>query len=466
MILGFLKQLLGDLLGNDASAAPTPQTNTSRRTHRGYDDDEKVSTKGGSDSPTSSIAPLVDTTELAAEELGKLHRIVDKYHRTLDAAELERRKNMMAEDLFTTATEAWYDEDYATSTPMFCELALSGYEEAYAYVGIALEFGQGGMDYDSQLMFKCYQRGIEHKFYPALYRLENYFFDHEHYAEARALYEQAINEGWNKSYEPLMLGKLYEEGLGVTSNIDLAIKYYRMAYHDKDPDLEARRALERLGAAYDAEDFELQLPNSERFKTAEELYSIGLSESQGLRANMPLAVAYYNAAAAKGDARAAYELALIYSNSSLPLYDEAKAATFTQQAEQGMLQAVEQHPGFADIAGWAYWKGIVCQKNKAKARQALQVGIDRSEVPENSMWIMAQILHEEGKHEEAFRYAFSAAERGQGMAMFDVAKSYESGIGTTANLNEAIRWYKACLDTPYAASSDARARLEEMGVSY
>ena len=52
------------------------------------------------------------------------------------------------------------------------------------------------------------------------------------------------------------------------------------------------------------------------------------------------------------------------------------------------------------------------------------------------------------------------------MAMFDVAKSYESGIGTTANLNEAIRWYKACLDTPYAASSDARARLEEMGVSY
>ena len=130
-----------------------------------------------------------------------------------------------------------------------------------------------------------------------------------------------------------------------------------------------------------------------------------------------------------------------------------------------MLQAVEQHPGFADIAGWAYWKGIVCQKNKAKARQALQVGIERSEVPENSMWIMAQILHEEGKHEEAFRYAFSAAERGQGMAMFDVAKSYESGIGTTANLNEAIRWYKACIGTPYAASGDARARLEELGIS-
>lgn len=463
MILGFLKQLLGGLLGNDASAAPTPQTNTSRRTHRGYDDDEKVSTKGGADSPASSIAPLVDTTELTADELGKLHRIVDKYHRTLDAAELERRQKMLMEDLFDMAKAAWKDDDYATSMPMFCELVLMGYEEAYAYLGIAIELGEGNIEYDSQLMFKCYQRGIEHKVYPALFRLGNYYFNHQCYDEARALYERAIAEGWNGSEEPLKLGQMYEEGLGVDPDRDLAIKYYRIA--DKMQDWEARDALDRLGATYDSEEFDVQLPNSELFKTAEELYSIGLSESQGLHANMPLAVAYYTASAAKGDARAAYELALIYNNSRLPLYDEAKAENFAKQAEQGMLQAVEQHPGFADIAGWAYWKGIVCQKNKAKARQALQVGIDRSEVPENSMWIMAQILHEEGKHEEAFRYAFSAAERGQGMAMFDVAKSYESGIGTTANLNEAIRWYKACIGTPYAASGDARARLEELGIS-
>jgi len=34
-----------------------------------------------------------------------------------------------------------------------------------------------------------------------------------------------------------------------------------------------------------------------------------------------------------------------YAAASLINESEAQAATFTQQAEQGMLQAVEQHPG-------------------------------------------------------------------------------------------------------------------------
>ena len=83
-------------------------------------------------------------------------------------------------------------------------------------------------------------------------------------------------------------------------------------------------------------------------KTAEELYSIGLSESQGLHANMPLAVAYYTASAAKGDARAAYELALIYNNSRLLLYDEAKAEY--EGRRNAAYEELSQIPG------------IVCQK--------------------------------------------------------------------------------------------------------
>lgn len=460
MILGFLKQLLGGLLGNDASAAPAPQTNKTRRARRGYDEDEKVTTKGGSSSSASSIEPIVDTTELTAEELGKLHRIVDEYHRTLDAAELGRRENMMAEDLFLMAKEAWQDEDYATSMPMFCELALMGYEEAYAYVGIAIEFGEAGMEYDSQLMFKCYQRGIEHKIYPALFRMENYYFDHEKYDEARALYELAIKEGWNKSYEPLMLGKMYEEGLGVDTNLDLAIKYYRMAYNYKEPDLEAKNALERLGATYDAEEFDLQLPQAVRFQPAGELYELGYEETQGFKPNIPLAVAYFVAAAQKGHAMAACRAAQIYGSDRYPIYDEAKAAVFAEQAENGLLQQVKQEPMFAKDAGSAFWWGDGCKKNKEKAIKCLEIGIENG--CEHSMRLLGDIYKKEGRMKDAFPLYLQAAQKGQGMAMFEVAQCYENGTGTSKNIAEAIKWYQACAAAPYAAAWDAQQKLNEL----
>lgn len=475
MILGFLKQLLGSLLGNDASAAPAPQTNTSRRaraygssdTKSRYDesDDEPASFDDSSADPFApgSGLPMPKSSELTAEETRILQRYLDEHLSDVPADILQQRENMAPEDIFEIARVAWNNDEFATSTPLSCELALQNYGPAFSDVGLALEFGQGGMQRNEELMLKCYLRGLESKNYTSLYRLGIYFMDHQRYDEARALFEQSIEEGWNSDEELYQLGRIYEEALGVPYDKDKAIHYYRMAHRLKS--IDASWALDRLGATYDAEEFDFQLPNSERFKTADELYNIGNSENQGFRTNIPLAVAYFNAAAAKGDARAAYELALIYDDSSLPIYDKAKSATFAQQAYAGLLQAAEQYPGFADIAGKAFWQGTVGPKNMTKARQALQIGIDRSEIPENSMWIMAQILHEEGKHEEAFRYAYSAAERGQGMAMFDVAKSYENGIGTTANFNEAIRWYKACIGTPYVASSDAQDHLAELGIS-
>ena len=63
---------------------------------------------------------------------------------------------------------------------------------------------------------------------------------------------------------------------------------------------------------------------------------------------------------------------------------------------------------------------------------------------------------------DAFDYYLKAAELGQGMAMFEVARCYENGTGTSRDIKNAIHWYQLCSKSHYAASHDAEDRLMEL----
>ena len=67
-----------------------------------------------------------------------------------------------------------------------------------------------------------------------------------------------------------------------------------------------------------------------------------------------------------------------------------------------------------------------------------------------------------GKKIPAFHYYLQAAKLGQGMAMFAVGQCYEKGEGTPKNKAEAIRWYKLCVKSNYAAEWDAKERLKKL----
>ena len=49
------------------------------------------------------------------------------------------------------------------------------------------------------------------------------------------------------------------------------------------------------------------------------------------------------------------------------------------------------------------------------------------------------------------------------MAMLELAKLYENGIGVSTNKEKAIEWYRKCADSKYKAANDAKEALERLG---
>ena len=49
-------------------------------------------------------------------------------------------------------------------------------------------------------------------------------------------------------------------------------------------------------------------------------------------------------------------------------------------------------------------------------------------------------------------------------AMFELAKLFESGLGTSYSKEKAIEWYKRCVESNYRASDDAKEALKRLGV--
>ena len=82
----------------------------------------------------------------------------------------------------------------------------------------------------------------------------------------------------------------------------------------------------------------------------------------------------------------------------------------------------------------------------------------------NAAWRYGLICKDEINYTEAFTYLLTAAEKGQGMAMFEVAKLYENGLGTSQNKEKAIEWYTKCSNSNYAAAEDAKEELKRFDV--
>ena len=80
----------------------------------------------------------------------------------------------------------------------------------------------------------------------------------------------------------------------------------------------------------------------------------------------------------------------------------------------------------------------------------------------NAAWRLGVIYIDEMEYTEAYKFLLRAAEAGQGMAMFELAKLYENGLGTAHNREKAIEWYRKCAKSTYMAADDARKALRRL----
>ncbi|MBR6059747.1 MAG: sel1 repeat family protein [Victivallales bacterium] len=164
--------------------------------------------------------------------------------------------------------------------------------------------------------------------------------------------------------------------------------------------------------------------------------------------------------ARNGHALAAFRLAQLCSEPySWKVYDPSRADELKTQAMANMVKQVEAKPSLAFDAGFAYLYESG-SKDIQNAERYFQIGADTGDA--SCIWQLGEIAKMTGQKERAFQYFLKAAKLGQGMAMFEVAECFKNGEGTPVDKDEAIHWYKLCVESKYAASSDAENRLKEL----
>jgi TPR repeat protein len=357
-----------------------------------------------------------------------------------------------ADSDYESAYTAWKNKEYGKAFPVFLRLAQCGYERAYGYVGLCYELGEGvAKDYQQMLVY--YNKAIEAKDYIGVYRLGIFYTSRGDFGKARQLYEQAIQEGWATGDAYLKIATMYEEGQGGIIDLGKAIQYYRIALQHHE--VEAQSALNRLGV-YD----EVVLPESFLKYSARQLYKLGEQNCKGFGSNESLAFALFKAAAAKGHPFAAKRVVQMYSDNGFPFEDEGVIRDYKQLATDEMIIWTQRDSDFAWEAGYAYHYGVGCFASIEKAEECFRIGVEHGSA--SCQWELGRIEEAKGSFTDAYNHYRKAAESGQGMAMFELARCYETGIGTPKDLQKAIRWYEECSQSRYASASEAKEKLRKL----
>ena len=157
--------------------------------------------------------------------------------------------------LFEQTYEKYELHNYSETFPIFSQLANNGYSRAYGYMGLAYELGEG-VEKNTAQMCKWYDLAIKSGQNWCGWRLGKYLADlDQHYLALDALMIAAKSSGF-KEEASLLLGEMFENGLGVDKNIKNAIEYYKNAALGISSGQQALVALERLGASlYEDSDF-------------------------------------------------------------------------------------------------------------------------------------------------------------------------------------------------------------------
>ena len=171
------------------------------------------------------------------------------------------------------------------------------------------------------------------------------------------------------------------------------------------------------------------------------------------------ALACLETAAEAGHAVAAFKLSRLYADAHSRMYDKQKAMDLSRQALADMVKQVLANPSLAWDAGYAYLYESNPQ-DVPKAKQCFQVGADAGNA--SCVWQLGEIAKIEGQKVRAFQKFLEAAVLGQGMAMYAVAECYETGYGVPFDKGEAIRWYRRCAESSFAAHHDAEKKLQQL----
>ena len=367
--------------------------------------------------------------------------------------------------VFSKAMGYYREEDYEKSFPLFSYLSGMKYKNAYGYMGLAYELGEG-TDADKDKMISYYEEAIKKGDYWCAYRLGMYYYAEGDYGEAmNNLMRCGANDNGFRSDALYIMGKMYEEGTGVSKDMSQAILCYQKAVkYASVLECDARLALIRLGETVEQEDEFVEATKSMLMGlSAADMYQKGQEYEFGLNqryVSLTKAFAYYKAAADEGYAKAEKKMGDIYINKFYPFKDAAKSDKYYKKALKN-FKKLSKSDGEANYElGYMYQNGSGVEKDLEQAKYYYKLGVSLGD--KNAAWRLGVIYKNEMEYIEAYQYLLKAAEQGQGMAMYEVAKLYENGLGAPYDMEKAIEWYHKCAEIMCAARRDAQNALKRL----
>lgn len=226
------------------------------------------------------------------------------------------------------------------------------------------------------------------------------------------------------------LAQRYQYGGGVEKNMEQAIEYYKMAALQRD-----LRAIYSLGIIY--------------------LEGIGVPQDikQGL--------AYLNDAAFKGNRYAEYVLGRLYEqgfnadNGSVAIKPDMDRAIGMYNLASSNQYGLAQFR-LAELMIHQQKQSDISKKARVKRHQmikslyqgALAGGVKEAALP---LAFYNAIDKDPNKQKEAFDVALKAAGSGSSGGILLVGLMYDKGLGTSANHDEALYWYKKAPKNPIVA---------------
>lgn len=129
-----------------------------------------------------------------------------------------------------------------------------------------------------------------------------------------------------------------------------------------------------------------------------------------------------------------------------------------------LLKAAEGDypPALNDVA-FQYFKGQLLPDDIDKAEDAARRGAVQGD-DGCQLWL-GQILRQKGQYREAIEWLTKSARQGQGWSAFILGEMYERGEGVPADINEAVKWYKASAKTTNYYGKQAQEALDRLSVN-
>lgn len=309
-----------------------------------------------------------------------------------------------------------------------------------------------------------------------------------------------LEKSAEKGYAPAqnMLGVYYHQGLGVSSNTDIAIQWYLKASQQKNI-----ASLYNLGLIYE-EGTLVKQDYKEAFKwfkkaadegDAESRFKVGYYFSEGLGTHVDYGEAnkYYRMAELQGNLFARANLANHYLKGlgvkqnyleAYKLYKRAAERGYSYaQAMLGMCynEGIGVEQNFSEAFKWFslaaennevsailnlgtyYEKGICVKQDLVTAFELYQKAANAG----NPMGLYnVGICYANGKgvfidYVKTFTNFERAANMNLDIAQYDLAVCYEKGIGVAKNMEKAIYWYKKAATQGNQSAEDALSRLNK-----